>query len=211
MRPQVEMVHPPRIADWLVNLFISTGEAESIPGDLREEFSQVAAKSGVAVARSWYWRQTVKTIAYLAIMAFRVAPWSTAAVVVAGFLLGIFVHGLPDKLLSAVTDKYLAYWSTHFEIYKFLATEGMFIAQMILSLLLGCIVSFVAKGREMVATGTLALVFGVLSVPASVEWLARTGDIWMLSLQCGNLFAIVIGGAIVRMHRSTAKSQLSRA
>ena len=37
--------------------------------------------------RSWYWRQTVKTIARFAGAGFRVAPWSTLVAVAAGFLL----------------------------------------------------------------------------------------------------------------------------
>ena len=88
MTSQADFLQPPRIAVWLVNLFTLTAEeAESIPGDLLEEFSHLASKSGVAFARSWYWRQTVKTIAHLVGSGFRVAPWSTTAAVVGGFLL----------------------------------------------------------------------------------------------------------------------------
>jgi hypothetical protein len=50
---QAEFVQPPRIAVWLVNLFTPAEEAESILGDLLEEFSHLASKSGVAFARSW--------------------------------------------------------------------------------------------------------------------------------------------------------------
>ena len=66
MTSKADFVQPPRIAVWLVNLFTPAKETESIPGDLLEEFSQLASKSGVTVARSWYWRQTAKTIAHLA-------------------------------------------------------------------------------------------------------------------------------------------------
>lgn len=211
MTPQPCFVQPPRIAVWLVNLFTPTEEAESIPGDLYEEFSHLASKSGVAVARSWYWRQTVKTVAHLACMGFRVAPWSTTAAVVGGFLLCRFAYGLPDKLLAAVTDRYLAYWSTHFNAYMFWATDGMFIAHLIASVFVGCIVALAAKGREMVATVTLGFVLGALGIAASLVWLARSGDMWMLALQCADSLAIVIGGAIVRMRRSAAETLPSSA
>jgi len=86
-----DLVRPPRLATWLVNLFAST-EEESILGDLLEEYSDLASKSGVAFARRWYWRQTMKTIAHLADTGFRVAPWSTAAAVAGGFLPVSYTH-----------------------------------------------------------------------------------------------------------------------
>jgi len=104
-----EFVRPPRLASWLINLFTPVEDPESILGDLLEEFSELASKLGVAFARRWYWRQTIRTIAHLAGSGFRAAPWSTTAAVVGGFLLGKFVAGLPDKLLSSVTDRYLVY------------------------------------------------------------------------------------------------------
>jgi hypothetical protein len=48
---KASLVQPPRLAVWLVNLFTPYEQAESIPGDLFEEFSAVAPKSGVASAR----------------------------------------------------------------------------------------------------------------------------------------------------------------
>ena len=108
---------PPRLAVWFINLFTAHENAESIFGDLLEEYSYLASKSGVTFARRWCWRQTVKTtIAHLFGSGYPAAPWSTTAAV-GGFLLHRFVSGLPHKLLSAVTDRYLAFWSTHFNAY----------------------------------------------------------------------------------------------
>jgi Fe2+ transport system protein B len=201
MTRQPSLVQPPRIAVWVVNLFAPSEEAESISGDLQEEFAQVASKSGAAVARSWYWRQAVKTIVDLAASGLSSAPWSTTAAVVAGFFLHGFVHGLPDKLLAAVTDRYLAYWSTHFKAYMFCATDGMFIAHVIASVFVGCIVALAVRGRELVATVMLAVVLGMLGFAASLVWLARTGDMWMLALRCADSFAIVVGGVIIRARK----------
>ena len=197
---------PPRIAAWLVGLFISDKEAESIPGDLLEEFSQLAAKSGGAVARRWYWRQTLKTVVHLGVTAFKSAPWLTTAAVVGGALLLRLVSGLPDKLLAAVTDRYLVYWSNHFKAYMLLATDGMMIAHFLGSMFVGCMVALAAKGREMVAALTLGLILTALGIAASLVWLSRTGDGWPLVLQGADTLALLIGGAIVRMRRSTPKT-----
>jgi hypothetical protein len=204
MTSQPDLVRPPRLATWLVNLFAST-EEESILGDLLEEYSDLASKSGVPFARRWYWRQTMKTIAHLADKGFRVAPWSTAAAVVGGFLLHRFVSGLPDKVLSAVTDRYLMYWSTHFKAYIWML-NGMLIEHLVLSMFVGCVVALAAKRREMIATMTLALVPCALMGGALI-WVAthRPLDVaWMLWL-FADPFAIVVGGAIVRTRRSAAK------
>jgi hypothetical protein len=204
MTSQPDLVRPPRLATWLVNLFAST-EEESILGDLLEEYSDLASKSGVAFARRWYWRQTMKTIAHLADTGVRVAPWSTAAAVAGGFLLHRFVSGLPDKVLSAVTDRYLMYWSTHFKAYIWML-NGMLIEHLVLSMFVGCVVALAAKRREMIATMTLALVPCALMGGALI-WVAthRPLDVaWMLWL-FADPFAIVVGGAIVRTRRSAAK------
>jgi hypothetical protein len=205
MTSTADFVQPPRFASWLLNLFTPPDEQESILGDLLEEFSLLASKSGVAFARNWYWWQAVKTIVQLLGTAFRVAPWSTTAVVVGGVLLYRFVSGLPDKLLSAVTDKYLFYWSAHFLAYLW-TLKGMLIAHIILWMFVGCMVAVVAKGREMVATTTLVLVQCALFGTAWV-WVAMHGPMgfaWML-WSCAGPCAIVLGGATVRMLRSAAK------
>ena len=197
-----DSVQPPRFASWLLTLFTPPDEEESILGDLLEEFSLLVSNSGFAFARSWYWRQVVKTIAHIFGTTFRVAPWSIASVVVGGFLLHRFVSGLPNRLLSAVTDKYLFYWSAHFQAYIWIL-KGMWPAQLILSMFVGCMVAFLAKGREMVATMTLVLVQFALIGSAWV-WVAMhrpVGMAWML-WSCADACAVVLGGAIVRTLRS---------
>jgi len=206
MTSQADFVQPPRIATWLVNLFASPEEAESILGDLLEEFCQLASRSEVAVARCWYWRQTAKTITHLAGSGFRAAPWLTSAVVVGGFLLYGFVSGLPDKVLAAITDRYLTDWSAHFKTYMFVASDGMLIAHIMLSMFIGCLVALTAKGKEMVATMTLSLILcamaGIVFVASIAQlWPTEDGLWWMLA-QLAGPFAILVGGAIVRSRRS---------
>jgi hypothetical protein len=199
---QPRNIQPPCMAAWLVGLFTCDKEDQAVPGDLLEEFSQLAGKSGVALARRWYWRQTARTITHLAGAAFRSAPLMMAAVVAGGFLLHGFVSGLPDKFLSVVTDRYLVFWSGHFQAYLWVL-NGMLIEHLVLSMFVGCIVALVAEGREIVATMTLALVFGAMSAAAFL-WVATHGPMygvgWML-WSCADPFAIVVGGVIVRTRR----------
>jgi hypothetical protein len=205
MKTQSSFFPPPRVADWLINLFAAPKEAESMLGDLHEEFSQLASHSEIAFARRWYWRQTVATIAHLFGAGFRIAPWSTSAAVVGGFLLGSLFHGLLDKLLSVVTDRYLMYWSAHFKAYMFFATDGMLIANLLSSMFVGCVVALAAKGREMVATVSLALVLCAMVATALPSLIMHwpSGEVipWVL-FQCSGPFAMVIGSALVRMRRA---------
>lgn len=202
---------PPRLAVWAVNLFAPTDQAESILGDLHEEFSQVGSKSGSYVARSWYWHQSLWTIAHLAGGGFRGAPWSTAATVIAGFLLLRFAHGLPDELLTVVTDKYLMYWSNHFQAYLWVL-KGLPLEYLMGSLFTGCVVGLAAKGREMIATMTQALILCAMSAAGAVWLLAQTGDasfFWNLPWFFTDPAAIVIGGVIARKLRSGAATRVS--
>jgi hypothetical protein len=200
------VLQPPRIAVWLVNLFIPADDAESILGDLLEEFSHLASKSGVVVARGWYWRQTVKTITHLIGSGFCGAPWSTIAAVVGGFLLLRFISGLPERAIFAVLHRYRVF-DHHFNTYVFFATDGIAIGHVIASLFVGCIVALAAKGREMIATMTLGLILCAMAGAASFVLVARGHHSflpWMLPWYFADWFAIVIGGAIVRTRRSAA-------
>jgi hypothetical protein len=212
MTSQADFLQPPRIAVWLVNLFTPAEEAESIPGDLLEEYSHVASKSGAAFARSWYWRQTVKTIAHLVGIGFRIAPWSTTAAVVGGFLLLRFGSGLPERAIFAVLRRYQVF-EHHFNAYVFFATEGIAIGHVIASMFVGCIVALAAKGREIVATMTLDLVLCAMTGAALLVLEARGHSLilWMLPWYFADWFAIVIGGVIVRESRSAMSRRPSGA
>ena len=206
MTCQAYLVQPPRIAVWLVNLFASVEEVDSILGDLLEEFSHLASKWGAAFARSWYWRQAVKTIVHLVGTAFRIAPWSTTAAVAGGFLLQRFVSHLPEPAIFAVLGRYQVF-ERHFNVYVFLAADGIAIAHVFASMLVGSVLALAVKGREMVATMTLALVLCLL-IGAALLWIAmqRSIDVAWILWSCADPFAIVVGGAIVRTRRAAAKA-----
>jgi hypothetical protein len=207
------LVQPPRIAVWLLNLFALGEEAESILGDLLEEFSLLAPQSGVASARRWYWRQTIKTVPRLARVGFRTAPWLTTAAVVGGFLLRKLLGPLVEPSIFAVLERYRVF-EHHFATYMFFASTGIDIGHLITFLFIGFAVALVSRQREMVATMALALIFGAMAVVGSVYIVTRTGNdalLWRLTWYFADAFAIVIAGAVVRTHRLAAASRPSNA
>jgi hypothetical protein len=204
MTSQADFTHPPRIATSLIKLFVSA-EEESILGDLLEEYSDLALKSGVPVARRWYWRQVLKTTAHLAGNGFRRAPWSTAAIAVGGVLLLRFVSVLPERAIFAVLEKYQVA-EHHFDAYVFFATDGIAIGNVVAALFVGCIVGLAAKGREMVIAMALGLILCLMTIAASLVWVGsgQASIMCMLPWYFADCFAIVIGGAIVRRCRLAA-------
>jgi hypothetical protein len=208
-----DFVRPPAIAVWLINFFARAEEAESILGDLLEEFSLLASRSGTPSARNWYWRQTIKTVPRLAGGGFQAAPWMTGAAVVGGFLLRRVVGPWVEPAIFAVLERYDVF-ERHFGIYVFFASTGIDIAHLITFLLIGFVVALVAKEREIVATMALALVWAAMAVVGSTYAALRSGNdawLWRLAWYFGDSFAVVVAGAIVRQLRLAAKSRPSAA
>jgi hypothetical protein len=194
-------LQPPRLAVWLVNLFTVSDNAEAIMGDLLEEFSQIAHQAGVVFARRWYWRQSLKTIAHLIYTAYRAAPWLTSAGVVGGSLTGRLVKVVGPAIFAVLVRYQIP--EHHFNVYVFFATTGIDIGYLIVFLLVGCIAAIVARERGMVAATTLGLISAAMSGIAVVSWVLQGH--WALSRltwDFADTFAILLGGAIVRTHRS---------
>jgi hypothetical membrane protein len=226
MTSQTGSVQPPRIAVWLVNLFTPAEQTESILGDLLEEFSHLASKSGVTVARSWYWRQTVKTIAHFAHAGFRGAPWSSAAAVVGGRLLVRFGFMLYGEAMESVLDRYVYEYLSDLGSrhpsrnvateYMFWIMRGWLVGRVLVATLIGAIVALAAKGREMTVALTLGLFMIALGVVLSLVGVATNGDYEFLFLRAlptvlADAIPIVVGGAIVRTLRSAATTRPSTA
>jgi hypothetical protein len=209
MMSQSHFVQPPRFATWLLTLFALDDAAESILGDLLEEFTRLASKSGVPFARGWYWRQTLKTALQLAVLGFRTAPWLTTAAVAGGFVLRKLVARRVEPTIFAVLEKYHVY-EHHFSTYMFFASSGIDIGHLITFLLIGFVVAFVARGREMVATMSLGLFWGALTVVSFPAVVMQSGYGTALSramVYFADSLAIVIAGVIVRTHRLGAATR----
>ena len=52
---------PPPLARWLVSRAAPADDRADVLHDLAEGFAERAATSGAAAARSWYWRQTLRS------------------------------------------------------------------------------------------------------------------------------------------------------
>ena len=199
-------IQPPPVAVWLLRLFSPQEQAESILGDVLEEFRQFAESSGVPFARRWYWRQSLRGTLHLLGFGFRQFWRSVVAVVVGAFFLLRYVGELFEHALFAVLRKYQVA-DHHFGIYVFFATYGAEIAHLIGMFMVGFVVALVAKRREMVATLTLCLVVCSLAVIASVVMFGKTGNDWLvlrLPWSLADSFTILLAGTIVRTRRLEA-------
>src|SRR5579862_4935939 len=136
---------PSGVATWLVDLFASGDQAEVIVGDLQEEFAGIAEKSGLAVARGWYWRQTKSVITKSAIQGFCSAPWLIVCAVVGGYLVGGAGYFLTEKGITQVLEHYHVY--AHINAYLFWLLYGILIERLMQPLFIGCMVAAIAKGR----------------------------------------------------------------
>ena len=195
-------LNPPRGAEWLIGLFAN--REDSIPGDLSEEFAQLASQSGGAPARRWYWRQTLKSLPHLFLSAFRTSPWLSTGAVVAGFLLRRLIGRLPGAATFALVEK-LGIYEHHFAVYRFLASTALDIEHVLTFLLVGCFVALLARRREMAPAIVLAAIFAAMALVASVSFVIRGGDaayLWRLSWYFSDSLAVVLGAVLVRMHRS---------
>jgi hypothetical protein len=209
MTSKPNSAQPPRLAVGLLSLFALPGEAESILGDLLEEFSLLAARSGAPSARRWYWRQTMKTLPQLAGAGLRAAPWLTAAAVVGGFCLRKLVAPLVEPAIFALIERYHVY-QHHFGAYRFLTSTGIDLGHIVTFLFIGFVVALVARRNEMVATLALAFIWAAMAVVGSVYAFSRDGDgvlLFRLVWYFTDSLAIVTAGAIVRTQRQAAASR----
>jgi hypothetical protein len=211
--PQERVVQPPRIAVWLVDQFTPYNQTEAIPGDLLEEFSDLTSRQGIASARRWYWRQSIRSIGHLIGDGLRVASWSIAASTLVACLLGWCLFRLTDTTANAVLSRYHVYY--HVNPYVFWLAYGILIERLIIPMLMGGMVALAVRGRELVASITVSLFIGTLSgmflvycimlaVAHFPSWYKFPG---ILLPQFVTTFLspmmIIVGGIIVRKVRSS--------
>jgi hypothetical protein len=191
---------PPVIAIWLIDLLVPEEQKESVKGDLLEEFSDLATKCGESSARSWYWRNSAKTIARLM---FR-TPWVVAVAVFGAFFAVIAVAGF--FAVPRLTRLYVAphvpptELATYFVISSCTGTLALLVASVIVAML--------ARGKEAIATVLLGLTFLLVFVAADVivdrHALLLTHPTFLIV----NSALIAIVGVFVRKKRSKAERRL---
>jgi hypothetical protein len=121
--------------------------------------------------------------------------------------------GLPERVIVAVLDFrrqphfHPFYTWPQAQARMFWLMCGALIGHLLMSLLIGFIVAAAAKGREMVATIALSLIFGVLGIVDFLVWSASHGHTFLplpLVTTFGISIMIIVGGGIVRKSRSAA-------
>jgi hypothetical protein len=210
---------PPCLASWLLDLFTPYDQADSIPGDLHEEFSAFASKQGPRAARRWYWRQSSKSIAHLFAAAFRTSAWPISGSVIAGFFLLGFVPSLPERLQFAVLHlirNHVTPYHADWYAYVFWVNIFILVEQLLLCLVIGSFVAFVSKGKELVATITLCLleiliVAVQLSSARFVAPYSHPALLEMLQFMVEYPIMMLLGGWIVRDVRLAKSRSCSQA
>jgi hypothetical protein len=217
MKSNMPCLRPPFIASWLIGLFTSGSHEEAILGDLLEEFSDLASKSGLRYARRWYWRQTIKTVGNLMGTGLRTAPWLIASTVIGGYLMLQLALGfaLPEWLIDAVLElrwHHVIPYYTHREMdaYMFWFGTAVMIGNLLVPLFVGCIVATVAKARETIATLTLSVSLFARIVVAWVSLARHWSELPRLPIMALVVIILVlIGGVMVREVRRVARGRRS--
>ena len=205
MTSQSHFVQPPRLAVWLLTLFALDDEAESILGDLLEEFTLLASSSGILSPQMVLVIDIKNRLRRLRTTA-SVRPRSTMVAVLGGFSIRGAVAGRVEPAILSALERYQVY-QHHLRMYTFFASTGIDIGDFITFPFVGFVVAFVAKGREMVATMSLGLFWGALTVASFPAVVMQSGYGTALSrvmVYFADSLAIVIAGMIVRTHRLRA-------
>jgi hypothetical protein len=164
-------IEPPKAAKWLLDLFAPDEEAESIHGDLLEEFSVLAAANGPNDARHWYWRQCLKSVAHLFAGAFRRNPWRLVGAIGIGNLLLWLGSNLPEEaifgtlhLIRNHVTPYHADWYS----YVMWLNYAILVRRLLFCFMIGLLVAFMAKDAELVAAicvNVVPIVPGIALLP----------------------------------------------
>ena len=220
---RVQIVQPPRIAVWLVGLFVVEEETGMQQQILDERFSDMASRfGGTDRAGRWYWSQSVKTIAGLVGRGFRTAPWLIVITTLsAAFLLQFATANLQRVIMEfiALLNHHVTphYDSKHAASHLFWMYYIVFVGSLLISLIMGSFVAMVAKRREMIATIALSVVSLIMTVTIFWESVAMHYAVdpslfpRIIVEQLSASFLIVVGGIIVREIRSAAAQSLSEA
>ncbi|MGB7731035.1 MAG: permease prefix domain 2-containing transporter [Candidatus Acidiferrum sp.] len=205
-------IQPPKAAKWLLDLFTPYEEAESIHGDLLEEFLSFAAANGQDDARHWYWRQCLKSVLHLFGGAFRRSPWRLVGAIVIGQLSMWLGSTLPEDAIFATlhlirnhVTPYHADWYS----YVMWLNYAILVGRLLLCFMIGFLVAFIAKGAELVATICLNVapfVFAVAILPFAhyVSPHIHPALLPMLLNMVEFPIMIVLGGWVVRDMRVRA-------
>lgn len=150
---------------------------------------------------------------------FRIAPRPIFGVVLGGYLLlafGASRSWVEDAIVGVIQfhRHHVTPYYSNLQTYVFWLNTSILIRHLLMSLLIGCFVAAVAKGREIVATMTLGFIWMAMVVKAILvlvtrHWPAHAFLLPFLVDQFGSSSLIVMGGIIVRESRSAMSRRAS--
>ncbi len=161
MTSTVAGARPPRVAAWLIDLFASPDEGESILGDLQEEFSIIAGRDGESVARHWYWRQCVRTLGHLAFGPFRAAPWRVLGTGIAGLALTFILAWAVRAASIAAVLRFPAYYYIRAPLFWY-GSAPLFWYAPLAGFMTGWMMARIASHRPMAAALSVVFAMGAL-------------------------------------------------
>jgi hypothetical protein len=121
-------------------------------------------------------------------------------------------HALAEWAIRTGTEKFVNHrvlpyhLLSHPALLSRLVNTGMYLCRLTVAMLIGCIIALACKRREMLATITVSLVCSIQAVTGFWTflhgWFPPLPIVLIGALYSfGGLFAIVIGGGIVRKYR----------
>jgi hypothetical protein len=181
MNSPASPARPPRLASWLLGLFLSDDLATPIAGDLFEEFSEVSRLHSPRAARRWYWSQTLKTIPHIMWIGVRTAPLRLILTTIGGFLLLSATLNLPEWVFFAVVNNHCKYFLMHASAYRFWLVNGIPIGWSVVAAAVGISIALLARGREMIASLTLSALVAAFSIGTSAVFFLSLNDGWAIT------------------------------
>lgn len=151
---------PPVSAIFLLSLFAPYEQRDAMLGDLLEEVSELAVRSGLRAARTWYWKQTLRSVVH--ILASGLSSFWTLGAVTACVSMGIAGIWLTEGLVIAILYRFRVY--LYVDPWWFWLSYAIVVARFVVPLVAGFLAASVAKGREMIATIVAAFVFGAIGL-----------------------------------------------
>jgi len=213
----------PTAAVWLVELFASDRQLESICGDLSEEFSDRLARSGSAAARRWYWRQSIRTVGDLIVAGLRDSPVLITLSVLAGLALLGFSIPMPERIIDAVIHYFQhGVISAPSNLDLFWLNTGILAGRFLVAVLVGGMIAWISAGKEVIVGLSLGTIWALATTIALGSWIIRFWPGTTIALALAewaiekNLLliaaAVVTGSIIVRVCRvsRTGPGVLSR-
>ena len=215
MNQQCDLPEPPRVAEWLTALFVPADIAESVTGDLQEEFSNLLISWGAPRARSWYWRQAAGITLRAGPAAFRSAPLRMFMTVVAGLWLIGFATRYSTHAMQTLLDARRLY-EVNPDAYLFWLKFPLEVGRLAICAAVGSLAALAAKRHEMPVALTVALAQLAMFCAGTIALIAhgRHWVAWFIAMIPWNVLSAIAttaGAVIVRICRGLTSSRTSAA